>query len=32
VLCALDWEVLIGEAHDLFRERLARAASAAPAW
>lgn len=25
VLCALDWEVLIGEAHDLFRERLARA-------
>jgi len=26
VLCALDWEVLIGEAYDLFRERLARAA------
>ena len=33
VLCALDWEVLIGEAHDLFQERLARAAGAtAPAW
>jgi len=26
VLCALDWEVLIGEAYDLFRERFARAA------
>ena len=26
VLCALDWEVLIGDPYDLFRERLARAA------